>query len=62
MSQPPVNTATPPPPDALLGEIRQLIEHSRQQLAGAVNSALTTLYWHIGQRIRSRLPGEEIAT
>ncbi|MBS0355445.1 MAG: DUF1016 family protein [Proteobacteria bacterium] len=38
-----------------MGEIRQLIEHSRQQLAGAVNSALTTLYWHVGQRIRSEV-------
>lgn len=55
MSQPPVHTPPPSQPDALLGEIRQLIEHSRQQLAGAVNSALTTLYWHVGQRIRSEV-------
>lgn len=39
----------------LLGDIRLLIEHSRQQLASAVNSALTGLYWHIGQRIRTEV-------
>lgn len=43
----------------LLGDIRQLIEQSRNQLAATVNSALTLLYWHIGQRIRSEvLQGE----
>ncbi len=50
--------ATPTPP-ALVNDIRQLIESSRAQLASAVNSALTLLYWHIGQRIRSEvLQGE----
>ena len=44
---------------ALLTDIRQLIGQSRAQLATAVNSALTLLYWHIGQRIRSEvLKGE----
>ena len=43
---------TPEPTPQLLGDIRQLIEQSRQQLASTVNSALTLLYWHIGQRIR----------
>lgn len=46
----------------LLGDIRQLIEHGRQQLAVTVNSALTTLYWQIGQRIYSEiLNGERAA-
>jgi predicted nuclease of restriction endonuclease-like (RecB) superfamily len=35
----------------LLSDIRKLIEASRQELAVAVNSSLTLLYWHIGQRI-----------
>jgi predicted nuclease of restriction endonuclease-like (RecB) superfamily len=49
----------PPAPQALVSEIRQLIEASRSQLAAAVNSALTLLYWQIGQRIRSEvLQGE----
>ena len=45
----------------LLGEVRSLIEQSRQQLASVVNSALTTLYWHIGQRIRTEVLKQERA-
>ncbi|GGA18733.1 PDDEXK nuclease domain-containing protein [Dyella nitratireducens] len=45
----------------LLGDIRKLIEQSRQQLAAAVNSALTVLYWHIGQRIRTEVLKEQRA-
>lgn len=45
-----------PPPSAanpqLLGDIRQLIEQSQRQLAIAVNSALSLLYWHVGARIQ----------
>lgn len=40
-------------PVALLGDVRSLIEQTREQLAQRVNSALTCLYWRIGQRIRS---------
>jgi predicted nuclease of restriction endonuclease-like (RecB) superfamily len=39
----------------LIGDIRQLIESSRNALAATVNSALTQLYWNIGQRIRSEV-------
>lgn len=46
----------------LLGDIRSLIEQGRQQLASVVNSALTVLYWHIGQRIRRELLKGERAT
>ena len=35
----------------ILADIRQLIEASRQQVAIAVNAALTTLYWQVGKRI-----------
>ncbi|SFU57712.1 PDDEXK nuclease domain-containing protein [Halomonas korlensis] len=46
----------------LLGEIRQLIEQSRREVASAVNSTLTLLYWHIGQRIwREVLQSERAA-
>ena len=45
----------PPAPQALVGEIRKLIDASRSQLAAAVNSALTMLYWQIGQRIGSEV-------
>jgi predicted nuclease of restriction endonuclease-like (RecB) superfamily len=43
----------------LLGDIRRLIETGRAELATTVNSALTLLYWRIGQRIRTEvLKGE----
>lgn len=46
----------------LLGDIRKLIEQSRQKLATAVNSTLTLLYWQIGRRIRTEvLRGERAA-
>ena len=46
----------------LVADIRRLIEESRAQLASAVNSALTLLYWHIGQRILGEvLRGERAA-
>lgn len=46
-------------PQALISDVRQLIESSRTQLARTVNSALTLLYWQIGQRVRNEvLQGE----
>ncbi|QOL13487.1 PDDEXK nuclease domain-containing protein [Dickeya dianthicola] len=42
-------------PAALLGDIRELIEAARQRAASAVNSELTMLYWHIGQRIQTQV-------
>lgn len=54
--------STTPADQQLLGDIRRLIAQSRQQLATAVNSALTLLYWQIGQRIHSEvLQGERAA-
>jgi DUF1016 N-terminal domain len=47
--------AAPAPAGAagrLFSDVRALIEAAREQTAKAVNSALVTLYWHIGQRIR----------
>lgn len=45
--------------NALINDVRRLIDTSRAQLASTVNSALTLLYWHIGRRIRSEvLKGE----
>lgn len=59
----PVNIpTTPAAPQALISDVRQLIESSRAQLAVTVNSALTLLYWHIGQRIQHEvLQGERAA-
>ena len=54
MNQAPVTFSQP-----LIDDIRRLIDTSRSQLATAVNSALTLLYWHIGNRIHSEvLQGE----
>ena len=37
----------------IIVEIKQLIEQARQQVAVAVNSEISLLYWHIGKRIHS---------
>ncbi len=39
----------------LLGDIRKLIEQSRQEVARTVNTAMVELYWSIGKRIREDL-------
>jgi hypothetical protein len=36
----------------LLSELQGLIQHARQHVAQIANSTLTTLYWHVGDRIR----------
>ena len=36
---------------ALIAEVKNLIEKSRQNVAVAVNAELSMLYWHIGKRI-----------
>ncbi len=46
----------------LLAEIRQLIDSTKAQVAVAVNSAMTMMYWHIGNRINCELlDGERAA-
>ncbi len=45
----------------LLGDLRKLIEGSRQRAAVAVNRELILLYWQVGTRIRSDLLDEERA-
>jgi len=37
----------------LFAEIKALIEQTKQQIAIAINSTITTLYWEIGNRIRN---------
>ena len=41
--------------NALLGDIRALIEASRQRAVSAVNAELTMLFWRIGQRIHTEV-------
>ena len=50
-----IQTATPLPPDALLADLRTLIDTARQRVAGAANAALTMLYWRVGQRISAEV-------
>ncbi|MEA3280624.1 MAG: DUF1016 N-terminal domain-containing protein, partial [Thermodesulfobacteriota bacterium] len=45
----------------LLGDIRSLIETARQNVAIAVNTGLTILYWQIGDRIRQDVLKEKRA-
>src|SRR3954470_9470140 len=46
---------------ALLGDVRALIASARQQVATAVNAALTMLYWQVGERIRREVLQEKRA-
>ena len=45
----------------LVGDIRRLIETSRQNVAITVNTGLTILYWQIGSRIRQDILKEKRA-
>ena len=47
--------------DALVGDIRALIEETRSAVATAVNAGLTLLYWRIGKRIQEAVLGHERA-
>lgn len=49
------SVSAPAAPPALLGDIRALIEASRQRVAPAVNAELTLLFWRIGQRIHTEV-------
>src|SRR5713101_756774 len=48
-----MSNPTPILPRALLGDVRQMILAARQEVARTVDAGLVTLYWHIGQRVRS---------
>ncbi len=50
------------PTQALLVELRQLIDSARQRAAVAVNAELTLLYWQVGQRIGQEVLQGERAT
>ena len=48
-------------PTALLADVRDLIVQAREGVARAVDSGLTTLYWHVGRRIRQDILKEKRA-
>ena len=52
---------TAAPADVLLDDIREMISEARQGVAQAVNSALSILYWRVGQRIRESVLEEQRA-
>lgn len=45
----------------LFADIRQMIEATNTQVASTVNSAMTLMYWHIGDRINREVLGGERA-
>ena len=45
----------------LLGDVRAMIVQARAGVARAVDLALTTLYWHIGRRVRADILKQERA-
>jgi hypothetical protein len=45
----------------MLSDLRGLIQQAREGVARAVDSSLTTLYWHVGQRIRRDILNEDRA-
>lgn len=45
----------------LIVDIRQIIEATKSQVAATVNSAMTLMYWHIGDRINREVLGGERA-
>lgn len=48
-------------PASLLADVRKLILQAREGVARAVDSGLTTLYWHVGRRVRQDILKEERA-
>ena len=49
------------PLESLVGEIKTLIEQSRQQVAVTINATMTMLYWQIGRRINQEVLKEQRA-
>jgi hypothetical protein len=45
----------------LLADVRELILQAREGVARAVDSGLTTLYWHVGYRVRQDILKEKRA-
>jgi predicted nuclease of restriction endonuclease-like (RecB) superfamily len=48
-------------PEALVGELRALIESTRQRVAQTVNSELIWIHWQIGARLRAEVLKDERA-
>ena len=46
---------------SLVEDLRQIIEQTRGRVAATVNSELTMMYWHIGERINRDVLGNQRA-
>ena len=46
---------------SLIQDLRQIVEQARVHVAATVNSELTLMYWHIGDRINREVLGNERA-
>ncbi len=47
--------------ESLIQDLRQIIEQARGHVAATANYALTTMYWHIGERINREVLGNHRA-
>ncbi len=47
--------------EKLLGDLRDLIQEARQNVARNINSVLVMLYWRVGKRIRQDILKEKRA-
>ncbi len=47
--------------ELLVNDLRQVIDSARAKVAATVNSAITLMYWHIGERINREVLGYERA-
>ena len=52
---------TNPVSSELINDLRQIIESARSRVAATANYELTTMYWHIGDRINREVLGNERA-
>ena len=52
---------TPDVTTSLIQDLRRIIDQSRCHVAATANYALTTMYWHIGERINREILGNERA-
>lgn len=48
-------------PRGLIEELRSMIDQTRESVATIVNSKLTMLYWHVGNRVRKEILNEKRA-
>lgn len=46
---------------SLMQDLRQIIEQARGNVAATANYALTTMYWHVGERINREVLGNQRA-